>query len=470
MNKTDLEIKTINLKQSLEEFINDNMIFNNFFKNIKIISENESQIIIDVDNVKVKKELNSKWKGLLERAFINIGIRKIITFNGLSETNNSSNDKQEEVVEKQDEEINFKVEILNLELKHNNIIAKYTIENFVQGNYNKMVFGVYHNIIEKNKFFSPLFIYGASGVGKTHFLSALGNSFIKKDKKVFYINDYKFTSIVTSWLRDKNEYSKINQFIEWLSTIDVLIIDDIQGFGNKTRTLSILFQIINKFIEEDKQIVIASDTPPNILGGFEDRLITRFKSGLVIEMNKPTKEDFVKIFKFKIEEEGLDKYYWSPEAIDFLSRHFHNSIRDMEGALKKIIFYIQTDESFYENPDFSFSLEKILEIFEEQKKFSQKTTYEVIIKETCDFLGVDSKLVFGKSRVREIVKARNISIWIIKNLLDYTHVNIGKIFGDRDHSTIVSILKNVDREKAQNEAFNYEITEIQKKINTLSKQ
>lgn len=461
-NNINLKIKTELLLKSIENFV-DSMVFKNLFKDIVIISETKNEVLLDTNDYDAKVELNKNWKKLISRCFAEIDKQKIINFVGL-ETEGT-----EPEISQKTEDNPSKPKDIFLDFKSNNTSAKHTVQNYVKSGFNQSIFEILEEFENKGSLSSsPIFIYGNSGIGKTHFLHALGNLYINKGKKVCYISDFVFTSKVVMWMRESN-HNKINEFIEWISTHDVILLDDIQGYGNKLKTLKILFEIVNIFMEEDKQIVITSDQAIESLIGFQDRLIDRFRWGLTIEVRELNKDDFIKILKYKLEERGLGKYSWDKQTLDFLAKHFNNSIRQIEGMIKRIMFYLKNELSNSDNDNVVFDLERISLIFPDQKRISEKINHETIIKATCDYLGVNEKDVLGKSRKKNIVFARDISIWLIKTTLDLTYVEIGKIFDNRDHSTIISTYKKIKDNKKKIPSVSYTIQEITKKLNTFQK-
>lgn len=461
-NNINLKIKTELLLKSIEDFV-DKMVFKNLFKDIKIVSETKTEVLLDTSDYDVKVELNKNWKPLISRCFVEIDELKIINFVGLEDQTPINNTQQTE------EDKFLKLKDIFQVFKSNNILPKYTIENYVKSNFNQSIFGILEEFKNKGKLSSsPIFIYGNSGIGKTHFLHALGNLCVSKGKKVFYVNDYTFTSNVTTWMRESN-YNKINEFIEWISTHDVILLDDIQGYGNRTQTLKVLFEIVNRFIEEDKQIIITSDQTIESLIGFQDRLIDRFRWGLTVEVQELNKDDFIKILKHKLEEKSLGQYVWDKLALDFLAKHFNNSIRQIEGAIERITFYLKNELNSSNINNIVFDLETISLIFPNQKIISEKINHETIIKATCEYLGVNQKDILSKSRKKNIVFARDISIWLIKSMLDLTYVEIGKLFGNRDHSTIISTCKKIKNNKNKITNISYTIQEITNKLKTFKK-
>ncbi|MBG0730519.1 chromosomal replication initiator protein DnaA [Mycoplasma sp. 'Moose RK'] len=454
-----LEVRTQQLRQQIETLLNDKMLFHNFFSTIFVIKETNTEIVVDFSDTTAKNEVISRWINTIERAIANLEISKVLTF---ANVNNSVN--------KLETNQNFAIESGYCNFKINNVLNKFTFKNYVKSNYNNQIFNIYDKIVADSNFkFSPVFISGPSGIGKTHFLNAIGNLFIEKNKKVFYINDYKFISCITAWMQ-KGQGEKIRDFMEWLSKIDILLFDDIQGLGNKFQTSIVALEVLNKFTDENKIVLITSDKSPTLLGGFEERFITRFSSGLQIRLNRPKKEDFLRIFKYKLNEKKLEKCTWTNDALDFLAKHFQNSIRDLEGALKSIVFFIETSEKNTEN-EIHFDKKKMFEIFDEKYEIEQKISPELIIETVAKYYGISVLDLKSEKRKKEFVHARDLAIWLIKNILNLTHTKVGEFFNSRKHSTIISTLKKIDiLKQSGNSELNIALDKIYKQLNWSFKQ
>ncbi|MDW2833825.1 chromosomal replication initiator protein DnaA [Mesomycoplasma ovipneumoniae] len=451
---SNIKIRTQELRQQIENLLNDKMVYNNFFQTIFVVNETETEIIVDFTDQIAKQEVISRWIDTVEKAISNLEISKVLTFN------NESN-----YIAKPEQVHDFTIKNKYCSFKINNFLNKFTFKNFIRSNYNFQIFSIYDSIISDSKLnFSPIFISGPSGIGKTHFINAIGNLLAEKGKKVFYINDYKFISCITGWMQN-GESDKISDFLEWLTQVDVFLFDDIQGLGHKHQTSIVALEILNKFIENDKTVIITSDKSPSLLGGFEERFITRFGSGLHIKLNKPKKEDFLRIFTHKLREQNLDKHIWTTEALEFLSKHFRNSIRELEGALKSIVFYIQTNRIKFQS-EIYFDKQKMLEIFVEKHETEQIITPDLIIQSVSKYYGVAVSDIKSEKRDKNIVHARDIAIWLIKNILDLTHNEVGSFFNNRKHSTIIFTLRKIDNLKqSNNNELELALNQIYKHLN-----
>ncbi|QJB70916.1 chromosomal replication initiator protein DnaA [Mycoplasma sp. 1654_15] len=467
-NDNQIFLETINSKNTtlllinyFETSVDDQIIFNSFFRQIKVLAENNVEIILKVENNFIKKEIEEKWMHLIERAVFEVtGIKKIIslTISDNLELPKPSENAKVSKIEDYSLEIAQKSSENKEKIKFNNILTnKYNFGNFVLTNFNKNIIKAYENIINAESIiYSPLFLYGSSGIGKTHFLHAIGSEFIKRKKTVYYIHSSAFTTLITNWMI-KKENIDINHFVETVCLADVLLFDEIQLLANKTSTMSVLLQIVNNFIENDKQIIITSDKSPDVLGGFEERFITRFNSGLILEFSKPTKEDFLKLLKYKLEIQGINPESFQKDALEFLVYN-KKSVREIEGVVNRIKFFSEGENIT------DFNLELIERIFKGIIKNKENLTHNKIIEEVANYYNIDKEDITGTTRKKEVVIARDISIWFVKNLLDLTLKSIGQIFGDKDHSTIIAVVNKINVKKEKDPTVKYAIEKINEKI------
>lgn len=322
----------------------------------------------------------------------------------------------------------------------NNLVNSFTFENFVKCDYNEVAFDIWEQIKE-GIYYNPIFITSNSGLGKTHFLNAIGSELMQLGKKVQYIHTDILTREFTS-LSFTNNSQKITELVDYLINLDVLLIDDIQNLADRVKTVGILFNLINTWSNDpNKLLIITSDRSPEELGGFEERMITRFHSGLTIEFKKPSFEDLEKIIKFKIQEEKLNPEQWDEEAINFIIKYMGGSIRQLNGGLNKVKFYTKSNPKLKEN---GYTLQVISNIFKNIKT-GENLTYEAIINSVCSYYSISKTDIIGKSRRKDVVLARDIAIWSIKEKLKMNLVKIGTIFSNRDHSTIISSINRIQK-------------------------
>ncbi|MCP4336908.1 MAG: chromosomal replication initiator protein DnaA [Mycoplasma sp.] len=441
-NKSEINnfTNTHTLIKYLETSIADQMVFNSFIKDIKVIDDFNDEIIIEVLNNSILEVLNEDYKQNFVNAIREVLEREVrVRFVVKGEYITSTNKKTSE------SNVIFK----------ENIINKYTFNNYVEAAFNKNVIKASKSIIEEQGIFSPLFIYSSSGLGKTHLLHAIGNEIKKKGKKALYINPDIFTSKVTFAIKEGQ--TQVNKILNEIKSFDYLLFDDIQNLGDRTRTLQFLLNIINVAFENNIQIVINSDKTPNELGGFEDRFITRFEKGLTLKIKQPSIEDLMLVLKFKLKEEELSELEWEDEALEFIARNYSTSIRSIEGAVKRVKFFNMSNNSL------KYTYSVITKIFDQLKINKEELTPNRIVSVVAGYYKVSVNDIFGKTRKKEVVLARHISMWLVRSINKHSFKQIGKIFG-RDHSTILSAITKIDTAIKINLVVKEAIKKIKSKI------
>jgi len=282
--------------------------------------------------------------------------------------------------------------------------------------------------IAKNpaKTFNPFFIYGPSGCGKTHLVNAIGWRIkeLHPQLRVLYLSAHLFSVQYTDAVRQ----NKTNDFINFYQTIDVLIIDDIQEFGGKKKTQNTFFHIFNHLHLNNKQLILTADRPPMKIQDLEERLLTRFKWGLQAEIEKPTRALRYEILKKHVEKDGLNV---PDDVLRYIAQHVDESVRDLEGIINSLMAH-----SIVENCDISMSLvSKILPHFVHIQ--NNQTTIEDITRKVCDFYHLKEEVIVSKSRKQEIVRARQIAIYLANQHTNETTVQIGRAIGGKNHATVL---------------------------------
>ena len=327
----------------------------------------------------------------------------------------------------------------------------YTFETFIEGDSNKLSRSVAEAVAENpaKTVFNPFFIHGNSGVGKTHLANAIGLRIKENfpEKRVLYVSAHLFQIQYTDSVRNNTT----NDFINFYQTIDVLIIDDIQEFAGVVKTPNTFFHIFNHLHQNGKQLILTSDLPPVLLQGMEDRLLTRFKWGMVAELEKPSVELRKDILRNKIHRDGLD---FPAEVISYIAENVDDSVRDLEG----IVISIMAHSTIY-NKDIDLSLTQriVKKVVQEEKK---SINIENILQATTKYFDIDAKLIHSRSRKREIVQARHIAMYLAKEYTDYSTPKIGKLIGDRNHSTVLHACKTVKHQCEVDKAYKKDVDKI----------
>lgn len=310
----------------------------------------------------------------------------------------------------------------------------YTFENFIEGYSNKLSRSVAEAVAQNpaKTVFNPLFLHGASGVGKTHLSNAIGSRIKERfpEKRVLYVSAHLFQVQYTDSVRNNTT----NDFINFYQTIDVLIIDDIQEFAGVTKTQNTFFHIFNHLHQNGKQLILTSDRAPVLLQGMEERLLTRFKWGMVAELEKPSIELRKDILRNKLHRDGLQ---FPPEVIEYIAENVHESVRDLEG----VIISIMAHSTIY-NKDIDLDLaQRILRKIVRNE--TKSITIDTIIETVCQHFEIDTSVIHTKSRKREVVQVRQIAMYLAKKHTDSSSSKIGQLIGGKDHATVLHACKIV---------------------------
>lgn len=328
----------------------------------------------------------------------------------------------------------------------------YNFETFIEGESNKLSRSVAEAVAlnPAKTIFNPLFFYGASGVGKTHLANAIGTKIkeLYPEKRVLYVSAHLFQVQYTDSVRNNTT----NDFINFYQSIDVLIIDDIQEFAGVTKTQNTFFHIFNHLHQNGKQLILTSDRAPVLLQGMEERLITRFKWGMVAELEKPTIELRRNILLDKIHRDGLQ---FPMEVVNYIAENVGDSVRDLEG----IIISIMAHATIYNKEvDMELAQRIVRKVTHNENKV---ITVDDIINCVCKHFGLETSVIYTKSRKREVVQARQIAMFLAKNNTELSASKIGTLIGNKDHATVLHACKTIKELREVDKAFRTEVDEIQ---------
>ena len=331
----------------------------------------------------------------------------------------------------------------------------YLFRNYIEGDCNRLARSAGQAIAKKpgGTSFNPLVIFGDVGLGKTHLAQAIGNEVIQTfpGKQVLYVSSEKFTNQIIQSIKN----NAVNDFVNFYQLIDVLIVDDIQFLANKQKTQEIFFHIFNQLHQNGKQIVLTSDRPPKDLDGMEERLISRFKWGLSADLQAPDLETRMAILEVKMNREGIELPY---DVLEFISYNIKNNIRELEGVLVSLIAQSSLNRR---EIDIELAKEVVRNFVSELNK---EITVEFIQELVADHFNMPVDRLQGKSRKRQVVIARQLSMFLAKNLTDKSLKAIGETFGGRDHSTVIYSCKTVQDLMETDAVFKETVEELEKKI------
>ncbi|MCQ2793871.1 MAG: chromosomal replication initiator protein DnaA [Bacilli bacterium] len=339
-----------------------------------------------------------------------------------------------------------------------------TFDNFVVGDSNKEAYQAALLVASnKNKLWNPnpIFLYSASGLGKTHLLNAIGNA-IKENspnKRVLYTTAEEFFNEFVHILKhDRVE----QQMLDYFRNIDVLLIDDIQFFGGKKECEKLFFTVFSSLINSDRQVVVTSDKHPNELKGMENRLISRFSGGLDIAINPPDLNTSIEIIKLYVTASGMDITRIDQDVFPFFAEKFSKNIRELRGAINKLLFYTINIKKV-DHITLANAIEAVgdyLKVSESNKKLNEIKIIDVV----SNYYSLTPTQLTGNMRTGQIAAARHIAMFLIRDILDTPFDGIGKIFGGKDHSTVMSACKNVEKGLKTNPSLQTVINEIRSQL------
>ncbi|MBI3632349.1 MAG: chromosomal replication initiator protein DnaA [Candidatus Vogelbacteria bacterium] len=425
--------------------------FSTWFKNTHITRQEDGVVYLSVPSAFVKDWLLNKYHKFIMKAVRNIspnirGIEYIIQKEGDREKENKQQQIQKPLINNQ-----LKLNELYIN-KEDNLNPKYVFDSFIVGSFNELAHAASQAVIKNlGTTYNPLYIYGGSGLGKTHLIQSIGN-YIKNvaGKKVFYLTSDKYGSEFVDSIRNNS----VHLFKEKYKKYDLLIMDDIQFFSQKDKFQEELFHLFNSLYENNKQVVFSSDKPPRQISNLEDRLRSRFEGGMVIEVSKPEYESRVAILRSKLKMGG---FYLPDETVEFIAANISDNIRELEGILNTIICQSQLKNK-------ELSINEIKQLVKNSSKQKKTVSIKDVIKAVCDFYNIDEKTLYEKTRRKEVVKPRQIAMYILRQDFNTSYPYIGQKLGGRDHTTVIHACEKIKNDIKNSPAIEQEIEHIKNVI------
>ena len=426
--------------------------FATWFQNTEIISKDNEKIVISVPNAFSKEWLSNKYNKLILKTLHDIddSIKELEFIIKPQTTKNVAPKITIENERPEDAQLKFEEFKIN---KETNLNPRYTFGNFVVGSFNELAHAAALAVADNPGFtYNPLFIYGGTGLGKTHLIQAIGNKINEdsKKKKIKYISSEKFVSSIVSAIRTNS----MEAFKASLAPIDVLILDDIQFIAGKNKSQEEFFHVFNSLYEKNKQIVLSSDRPPNAIAELEDRLRSRFEGGMIADVSLPDYETRLVILKAKLQEKNMDL---AEDVLDYIATNVKKNIRELEGALNKILIYSKINQEL--NIE---TVKKLLKGF----VFSpfDVANYKKIIETVAKFYNLEEKNLFDPTRRKEIVRPRQVAMFLLRKELKYSFPAIARKFGGKDHTTAIYAYKKILQENEENNKLTEELNLIKQRI------
>ena len=398
--------------------------FSTWFKNTSILKEEGGIIYIAVPNEFVRDWLLNKYHKLITKTIADIYENMRAVEYVIAKIENKEEDKKPTATEIN---VNKELPLKDLYISpEDNLNPRYRFDSFIVGGFNELAYAASQAIIENpGTKYNPFFVYGNTGLGKTHLLQAVGNSIKEKysNKKVHYITLERFATDFINSLQS----NKANSFKEKYRKYDLLIIDDIQFIGKMEKIQEELFHTFNTFYENNKQIIFSSDKHPNYIPELADRLKSRFAQGMIVDVSEPEYESRLAILKVKLRDQGVDL---EEEVVNYIAATIRGNIRELEGSLNAIVMQ-------YKIKNKPLSLLDVKNILKNNIKPKKSISVKDVVKIVSDHYNIEEEAIYDKTRRKEIVKARQVVMYILREDFNVSYPAIGQKLGGRDHTTVI---------------------------------
>jgi len=424
--------------------------FATWFKDTGISIYKDGEVLISVPNSFAKEWLENKYGKTIYKILFNLDreIKEVKYLVGKSELK-----ILKRIPTHLPEAGQLEFEELKID-KETNLNPRYTFENFVVGPFNELAHAAAWAVSKKPGFvYNPLFIYGGVGLGKTHLLQTIGNGVVKDtpQKKVRYIPSEKFTAGVVSSIKNHN----IEDFKDKYRAVDILILDDVQFLAGKEKTQEEFFHTFNSLYEANKQIILSSDRPPKAIPALTERLRSRFEGGMIGDIGYPDYETRVAILKTKSQERGVN---FPDEILDYIATNIQRNIRELEGALNRLVAFQKINN---QTPTLEITKSLLRTILLSPNRVASP---KKIIQMVAEFYDLKERDILSSSRKKEVVKPRQIAMFLLREELKSSYPFIGRRFGGKDHTTAIHACEKIAHELEKNENLVNEISLIKQRV------
>ena len=442
-----LSYKTLwnKLKKEIKETTNERM-FNTWIEPVKPIALNRNSLVLELPNQFFYEWIETHYKNQFEK-IIKEKLKEEIKIQFTIGVESASN-KAEKITQHKKEAPTQKKTNLN---------KKYVFSNFIEGGCNQFAKAASTSVSEfpGQKGFNPLVIYGGVGLGKTHLLNAIGNQINVNHPKLNTVGatSERFTIDFISSIQKNNTIT----FSQYYRKADVLLIDDIQFLQGKEQTQEQFFHTFNELYQNGKQVVLTADKYPTEMKGLKERLLSRFESGLAVDVQPPDFETRVAILMEKAEQSGLALSY---DVIELIATHIKDNVRELESTVIRLLA-----RSSLTKMDINLDLAKNVIIERKGRSLATELTIQEIVKRVSNFTKVPEDKIVGKGRERKIAEARQLSAYLCRDILGSTLVNIGMFLGGRDHTTIMYAYKNIEKRIEKEPRIRKTVDSLKKEFN-----
>jgi chromosomal replication initiator protein len=419
--------------------------FNTWFKDTSVIKQEEGAVYVSVPNTFVQDWLTNKFHNLILKSLRTISPN----IQSLHYVISKDESKLKQQIADKMPHINKELPIQDFYInREDNLNPRYTFDTFIVGPFNEFAHAAAQAVIKKPGIvYNPLFIYGNTGHGKTHLIQAVGN-YIKNtsNKKVFYTTSEKFGQEYLNAI----QLNKPNFFKEKYRKYDVLIMDDIQFFSDKWKTQEELFHLFNHLYENNKQIIFSSDKHPSLIQDLEDRLKSRFSAGMIVDIPAPDVESRSAIIRTK---SNTHPFPPSQEIIDYIAHSVVGNIRELEGVVNSILCQTQLKNR-------ELTLVEVKNFVKNNTKPKKLVSTKEVVKTVAEFYNIEEQSVYDKTRKKEIIKPRQVIMYILREDFNISYPAIGEKLGGRDHTTVMHSCEKIKNDLRVDELLLQEINQL----------
>ncbi len=433
--------------------------FTTWFKNTLIVSRDHNSVTVSVPNGFVKEWLQNKFNKQILASIRKLSneVREVKYIVGQPKPEPLRHDISKIIAERefQDQPVIDQNQDVD---KTTYLNKKYSFESYIVGSSNELAFSCAQNVAQSivgnlPKLYNPLFIHGGVGLGKTHLIQSIGNRVLTQspEKKILYTTGEKLTATLVEAIRNRT----IEDMKGVYARLDLLVIDDIQFIAGKEKTQEIVFSIYNELHHRNKQVVMTSDRPPKAIPAIEERLQSRFSGGMLADIQMPDFETRLAVLKAKTTERSIGL---SDEVLSYIATHIQKNIRELEGALNRVIALSQI---YNRAPDLK-EVKSILNAYLAVPY--RKTSPQTIMKTVADFYSITATDLTKRSRKKEVVKPRQVAMYLLREEIKLSFPEIGQKLGGRDHSTVIHACEKIKREEQNDEPLKNELTMIRQRV------
>jgi len=419
--------------------------FSTWFKDTRLVKEDSGVVVLSVPNAFVKEWLLTKYHSAILRNLRNLEN----SIHAVEYVVNKEEARRREERPSKDtntRELPLTEAIVN---KEDNLNPRYTFESFVIGPFNELAHAAAQAVIKKpGIMYNPLFIHGSTGHGKTHLIQAIGNHIktISPGKKVYYMTSEQFGQDCMNAL----QHQKMNVFKEKYRKYDVLIVDDIQFFSDKQKFQEELFHLFNTLYDNNRQIIFSSDKHPHFITGLEDRLKSRLSAGMTVDIPAPDKESRIAIITNKARQQGVPL---PAEVIDYLAHTLNGNIRELEGAVNTLLCQAELKGK-------ELTMLDVRNYIKNNVKPRKTVAVKDVVRIIADFYNIKEESIYEKTRHKEVIRPRQIIMYILREDFNISYPSIGQKLGGRDHTTVIHSCEKIKNDIKEDQELLEEIGQI----------